>query len=85
MRILFRIKHFFKKLMARTLITKETTTPLLYCPYNNKSTYYIINNNKFHMYNNVELYKLYTTTRKDPITHEPIHTQELVIVKSIII
>ena len=85
MRILFRIKHFFKKLMARTLITKETTTPLLYCPYNNKTTYYIINNNTFHIYNTEELYKLYTTTRKDPFTQEPIRIHEIVNVKSIII
>lgn len=79
---LFRIKHYFKKLRARTLSTKETSTPLLYSPYTKKTTYYIINGNSSHIYNTEELYKLYTTTRRDPFTRELIRSHEIVNVRT---
>jgi hypothetical protein len=73
-----RIKRFFKRLNARTIVSYETHSPIYYEPYNSKSSYYIINNNSFHIYNTEELYKLYTTTKKDPFTNQPIHTHEIV-------
>ena len=73
-----KLKRFFTKLRARTIIITEKYTPILYEPYNKKSSYYIVNNNSFHIYSVEELYKLYTTTKKDPFTREPIYTHEIV-------
>ena len=78
---LFCIKQYFRKLCARTLCTKETYTPLLNDHYNKNTTYYIINGNTSHIYNTEELYKLYTTSRQDPFTREPIRSHEIVNVR----
>lgn len=76
-----RIKRYFKKLLSRRITTTDTLTPILYEPYKKGATYYIVNNNTFHIYSTEELYKLYTTTKKDPFTNLPIHTHEIVRVR----
>ena len=78
MYIFNRVRRFFKMFRARTIRTKDILTPILYEPYDKNTTYYIVNNNTFHIYNTEELYKLYTTTKKDPFTREPIRKHEIV-------
>jgi len=78
MYVFSRIKRFFKHLCARRICTSDTLTPILYEHYKKGSTYYIVNNNSFQIYSVEELYKLYTTTKKDPFTSQPIYTHEIV-------
>ena len=70
-----RLEHLFAKTVYKS---SDDETPILMDSYKNNDYYYILNNNNHYIYSVDEVYELFTTTLKDPITRSPIYKYSLV-------